>query len=222
MFTISFLIIFGRHYTLYKFKPLDYYWIYTFFNLFLEYNKQRVLVDWKRRAITVSPRWIHIMCFILGKPEHVPVEFWIKEYFFSLLKRSTNRANNTDTFVSSSYGDILSNLAYNPDYPTYLFIHGLNQTQNGITVTLLVAAFAERGGNNFVALEWPAGSVLGSLLQVLLVYLNSYITVMKVSIASDFISYRSMKACAVCRFRWAERLALTYTTHVQVTNCRMW
>lgn len=62
----------------------------------------------------------------------------------------------------------------------------MNQTQNGITNTLLVNAFAERGGNNFVSLNWPAGSVVGSLLQVGLSYLNSYATVMEVITTPDF------------------------------------
>lgn len=142
------------------------------------------------RAITVSLRCLHLMCFILGKPEHEPIEFFLlKKWIFLLSTQSTNRANYTDTFESSSYKDILGRPEYDPDHPTYFFIHGLNQTQNGITVTVLVVAFAERGGNNFVSLNWPAGNVVGSILQVGLSYLNSYNTVMEVSTTPDFNSH---------------------------------
>lgn len=88
------------------------------------------------------------------------------------------------TIDSPNLDDILDSDTYNSVYPTVLFIPGLNQTQKGITVTLNVDAYAKLGQNNFISLNWPSGSVLGSPVDVLLSYLNSTLTVLNVRCVS--------------------------------------
>lgn len=68
------------------------------------------------------------------------------------------RVNNSETYEGVNIGEITRHPAYDRRNPTTLYIHGYVEEQTSDTVVQMVRAYAIRGNNNFIALNWARGA----------------------------------------------------------------
>lgn len=79
-------------------------------------------------------------------------------YFFFKSFVCGNSPNNTEKLDSPFIDDIIRHTAFNQSNPTTLYIHGYMEDQTSDTVVTVVDAYARRGNNNFIALNWEFGA----------------------------------------------------------------
>lgn len=72
--------------------------------------------------------------------------------------RNEHRADNSETFESPLLDEITNHPQFNSRNPTTLYIHGYIEDQTSGTVVSMVQAYAKRGNNNFIALNWAIGA----------------------------------------------------------------
>lgn len=69
-----------------------------------------------------------------------------------------HRENNGETFESAYIDEITNHPAYDRKNLTTLYIHGYIENQMSDTVVKMKRAYAKRGNNNFITLNWSVGA----------------------------------------------------------------
>lgn len=68
------------------------------------------------------------------------------------------RDNNGEKYESANIDEITRHRAYNQGNPTTLYIHGYKESQDSDTVNMIARAYAKRGNNNLIVLDWAVGA----------------------------------------------------------------
>lgn len=130
------------------------------------------LICWYNRNLFLHLFYIKCSSVDYVRPQWVPIwHLWTQISYSTLGKQAQNdkwkdeiqpficmfriyRENNSETYEGVNIGEITRHPAYDRRNPTTLYIHGYIEDQTSDTVVKMVRAYALRGNNNFIALNW--------------------------------------------------------------------